>query len=170
MTSRDYPLLRRRIADVVRQHGAAIVIGLGVAVVTAGSAPWWWKYVSTGDRAPQGVTGFEGSCEAFRVYAQNRWAPLGAAFRAAPSVDSKQVGSAAPNKVVMVNGWVHSRTAYPTNTAPWNSDVWFHLADNSGWVSFAGVRELPTTPDEAGLSEDGGPPVPLIDDCLGATR
>ena len=120
---------------------------------------------------PDGVRGFVGGCEPFAVYAQNRFAPLGAAFRADPSPTGRKVGSAAGNELVPVNGWVRSRAAYPANSAPWNSDVWFHLADNSGWVSFAGVRADPTVPDETGgFSADGGRPVPVADDCSGAIR
>jgi len=49
--------------------------------------------------------------------------------------------------------------------------VWFHVADNTGWVSLAGVRADPTTPDETGgFSDDGGRPVPADDACSGTLR
>lgn len=151
-------------------RGFAIVLALVVAVLGASAAPWWWPLVtgSSSDGPPAGVTGFVGSCDPFRVYAQNRYPPLGAAIRAAPEVESRQMGSEAGNKAIIVDGWVRSRVGYPSNPPPWDSDVWFHLADDSGWVSFAGVRELPTSPDESGLDPDGGPPAPASEACHGA--
>jgi hypothetical protein len=71
---------------------------------------------------------------------------------------------------IAVDEWVHSRPAYPTNSAPWNSDVWFHLADNSGWVSFAGVRATPVKHDPTGEDPDGGTPAPTSGRCEGSVR
>lgn len=146
----------------------SIIFGLVVAVVGAGSAPWWWAYLFPKDTAVSDVVGMAGGCEPFRVYAQNRWDPVGTAVRVQPNVESRQVEGVAPNKVIMVDGWVHSRPAYPTNTAPWNNDIWYHLADDSGWVSFAGVRYEPTSYDATGLSENGGTPALLATECEGA--
>lgn len=119
------------------------------------------------DGAPRGVTGFSGGCEPFTLYSQNRWAPVGTAVRAAPNIQTTKVSSFAPNEVLTVDGWVRSRAPYPENPAPWNSDAWFHLADDSGWVSFAGVRVEPTYYDESLQSDDGGAPAPLIEECRG---
>ena len=111
---------------------------------------------------------FSGGCEKFAVYAQNRWAPYGTAVRTQPDVLApKEDKSFAPNEVIAVDGWVHtSQPAYPTNTPPWNSDVWFHVANFDGWVSFAGVRAEPTAQDPTGRA-DGGPAAPTTQDCEG---
>lgn len=112
---------------------------------------------------------FTGGCDVFRVYAQNRYAPLGAAVRAEPDVLSEKLEpSFAGNEVIAVDGWVETgEPAYPTNPAPWNSDVWFHLANRRGWVNFAAVRAEPTTPDPTGLARDGGAPASTAPDCRG---
>lgn len=68
---------------------------------------------------------FEGGCEPFRLYAQNRWNPVGAAAREAPSVESAKIGSYAPNEIVVADGWVNTGIpAYPTNHSPWDSGVY----------------------------------------------
>jgi hypothetical protein len=147
-------------------------IQITLAFALAGGWPWWWPLV-TGDKKPavaSDVVGITGGCEPFRAHAQNRWAPVGAAVRAGPNVESRRVRGEPPNMVLMVDGWVHSRVAYPTNPAPWNSDIWYHLADNSGWVSFAGVRANPTSTDSTGLSKDGGTPARLSTDCEGSVK
>jgi hypothetical protein len=66
---------------------------------------------------------------------------------------------------MFVNGYVHGDVAWPLNSAPWNSDIWFHVADG-GWVSFAGVRAVPTTYDPTG-HEDGGLAVKALPECQG---
>lgn len=111
-----------------------------------------------------------GGCAPFQVYAQNRWAPYGTAIREQPNVLSTQVGSEPGNMSLSVNGWVYGRAAYPTNTPPWNSSVWYHLADGAGWVSFPGVRATPTAPDPTGLSKDGGAPAPTPANCQAAVQ
>jgi hypothetical protein len=151
-------------------------LSLVLLVAGASSVPWWWKFTPWSAQAasaptpPDGVTGFSGGCDAFQVFAQNRWDPVGAAVRAQPNVLSKKVGSYSPNASIAINGWVHSRAAYPTNTAPWNSDAWFHLADESGWVSFGAVRATPTGYDPTGLSARGGSPVATSGACQGSVR
>lgn len=83
---------------------------------------------------------FTGGCDAFRVYAQNRYAPLGAAVRAEPDVLSEKLEpSFAGNEVIAVDGW----------------------------VNFAAVRAEPTTPDPTGLARDGGAPASTAPDCRG---
>lgn len=116
------------------------------------------------------VVGFSGGCEPFRVIAQNRWKPYGTAVRAGLTVSATKIGSFAPNEPIYVDGWARGDVAYQYNSSPWNSNIWFHLADDSGWVSFAGVRELPTTPDPSSLDAYGGPPAPTPKTCRGAAQ
>lgn len=106
-----------------------------------------------------------GGCDKFSVYAQNRWEPLGTAIRKEPDVLSEKIGGFAPNEVIAVNGWYDSgEPTYPTNSEPWNSSDWFRLANQEGWVSFAGVRGEPTSPDPTGQA-DGGYPAVQLPDC-----
>jgi hypothetical protein len=128
--------------------------------------PWQQDHLAQ----PPGVVGFSGGCDAFQVYAQNRWQPYGAVVRAQPNINSKVESHLPGNFAIDVNGWVHSRPAYPTNTAPWNSDVWFHMADDSGWVSFPGVRAAPVGEDPTGQSPQGGIPVPTSATCEGSIQ
>ena len=113
------------------------------------------------------VAGFVGGCEPFVVYAQGRWQPYGASKRSRPDPASPKLGAYDPNKVIAVDGWVHGEPAYPTNSPPFNSDIWYHLADDSGWVTYAGVRAVPTAPDPSGLGE-GGQAAPTPAECQGA--
>jgi hypothetical protein len=140
---------------------------LSAALIAVGV--WVWHGRSSDD-LPRGVAGLVGGCERFTVFAQNRWDPRGAAVRAQPYRESNQVGNYDPNQLIPVNGWVRTRPAYPANTAPWNSDVWFHVADNSGWVAFAGVRADPTDYDPTGRATDGGRPAPRDPECSGSIR
>jgi hypothetical protein len=110
--------------------GIPLVMALLTGAFFMADPPMWWQRFF--------ASGFTGGCGAFVVYAQNRWEPYGAAIRAEPSVRAKQIGSYDPNQVIAVDGWVHAEVAYPTNSAPYNSDVWFHLANEPGWVSFGG--------------------------------
>lgn len=111
---------------------------------------------------------FRGGCEKYRVYAQNRWQPYGTAIRQAPDVLSQKIGGFAPNEVIAVNGWIEAaEPAYPTNKAPWNSKKWLHLANQDGWVSFAGVRGAPVSEDPTGTSLDGGPVAATPPNCEG---
>lgn len=116
--------------------------------------------------APRGVAELIGGCAPYRVFAQNRWEPFGAALRAQPMIEANQLGGYSPNQSIPVDGWVRTRAAYPSNPAPWNSDVWFHLADDSGWVSYAGVRADPSRP----TGSDDGRPAPTPPECSGAIR
>jgi hypothetical protein len=160
---------------VSRDAWVGIFVSIFLAVAAAGSAPWWWKYVHppvahvAGSANPSAVVGMSGGGPAYQVFAQNRWAPLGAATREQPNVLSTQVGSYPGNMSIAVNGWVYGRAAYPTNTSPWNSNIWFHLADGAGWLSFAGVRATPTSPDPTGLA-NGGDPAPTPAACEGAVE
>jgi hypothetical protein len=44
-----------------------------------------------------------------------------------------------------------------------DSGSWLHLADNSRWVSFAGVKATPTAHDPTGTSRDARRPRPHPD-------
>lgn len=114
------------------------------------------------------VIGFVGGCEPYLLHAQNRWSPWGAKIRAAPDSGAQRVGRLGGNELVQVDGWVHGDVPYPHNSLPWNGDIWFHLADDSGWVSFAAVRELPTSRDQTSLDPYGGEPPPMPAVCQGA--
>lgn len=120
--------------------------------------------------APEGVLCFVGGCEPFSVYAQNQYTPVGTVIRAEPRRTGREVGSFSPNKLVPVDGWVRTHAAYPHNTPPFDSDVWFHLADDRGWVSFAGVRADPTTPAVDPYDRNGGRPAPTPPECSGTFR
>jgi hypothetical protein len=152
----------------LREHLPAVIITIVVAIAFATGPPWWWKYLGSNSSASgqAGVIRFRGGCSPFTVYAQNRWQPYGAAIRTAPSPTSKQIASKDPNQLIAVDGWVHGTVSYLLNVAPFNNDVWFHLADGSGWVSFAGIRAQTTSEDPTGFA-DGGPPVPLKSQCQG---
>jgi hypothetical protein len=165
----------RQLRTASRGVWVGIFVSIFLAVAAAGSAPWWWKYVHrpsthvTGPANSSAIVGMSGGCPAYQVFAQNRWAPLGTAIREQPNVLSTQVGGYQGNMSIAVNGWVYGRAAYPTNTPPWNSNIWFHLADGAGWVSFPGVRATPTSPDPTGLA-NGGDPAPTPAACEGAVE
>jgi hypothetical protein len=154
-----------------RGHVVATIIAVVVAIVFATGPPWWFSWFGGdgkgADTNVENIVGFSGSCEPFRVYAQNRWEPYGTVRRAAPDPAGVRIGGYSPNEQFYVDGWVHARVAYPTNRPPFDSDVWFHVADPSGgWVSFAGVRATPINRDPSGLGE-GGPPVRVLPACEG---
>ncbi len=111
----------------------------------------------------------EDGCETFGVYSQNRFEPYGTAIREEPDVLSDKVGSFAPNESIAVDGWYDSsEPIYLTNSAPWDSSVWFRLDydKQEGWVSFPGVRAVPSSPDgSADTNIYGGEPVELKPSC-----
>ena len=146
-----------------------VAISLLVTVVTAGSAPWWWPkaHLLYDKLAGHAISTLDGGCGGYQLYAQNRYDPVGTAIRSAPDPLAAKVGGFAPNEIIAVDGWVHAKVAYPTNPAPWNSDVWFHLSDGRGWVSFAGVRAAPSSYDPTGRSPDGGIPATTPEECRG---
>ena len=180
---------RRRPAKAVllrkvRRHRRSLIIALIVGAMLATGSPWWWSWLSPHTKSAthqttqttqssvsaSGVLGFSGACAPYQIYAQNRWAPYGTAVRTGPDVRLKQISNFDGNHSIAVDGWVHSSIPYPTNSPPWNSDIWFHLADNSGWVSFAGVRGVPTIHDPRGKSAEGGIPAPTPARCQGAVQ
>jgi len=168
---------------------ALVVAPLLLGILLASSAPWWLRYIDPGrtpastpnagaplsqDSSPAlpevRVVGFIGGCSPYRVVSQNRYNPPGARKLIAPDVLSQQVGGFRENEIVVVDGWVHGSVAYPYNRPPFNNDIWFHLADDSGWVSFAAVRANPTALDPTGFDEDGGTPAVAPMECEGAIQ
>ncbi len=103
-------------------------------------------------------------CSPFTVYSQNAWDPLGTSKRASPDHTSTKVGSYSGNSQIRVNGWTYGSTPYPANPAPFNNNVWYRVADGSGWVSFPGVRGGPTTYDPT-QNDNPGPPAPTPSEC-----
>lgn len=152
-----YPSHIRRVASVV----------IGIGFIVGGFS---WQSQRLSDPVPAGVAALIGECPRYNLYAQNRYPPLGARVMATPLPDAAKVGGRAGNEIVTVDGWVRTRAPYPTNSAPWNSDIWFHLADQSGWVSFAGVRSAPSSPDMNGHDPYGGEPAGLDRECEGTVR
>ena len=73
----------------------------------------------------------------------------------------------AANTIIPVNGWVATEAPYLTNPDPWDSDVWFHLTNGTGWVSFAGVRAEPSFATGTDGPKGGGRPVILLSECEG---
>lgn len=136
-----------------------VVIG---GLLFMSDSPLWWKKIFT--------TGFVGGCARYTVYAQNRWDPVGAAVRSEPRVEAPKIGGYAPNEIIVVDGWLHAEVAYPTNRPPWNSNIWFHLANQQGYVSYAGVRGTPTAKDPTGQATDGGQPAATPANCEGKIR
>lgn len=104
----------------------------------------------------------------FVVFAQY-WdsARPGAAIRAGPNRSTIKLDAERANEAMLVDGWVQTMVPYPTNPAPWNSDVWFRLADGRRWVSFAAVHtELVFFEDEDdGAAKQPGTPVDPPDEC-----
>lgn len=110
-----------------------------------------------------------GGCAAFTVYAQNQFDPLGTKVWAEPRPAANSSHGFAPNELISVDGWVRTQTPYPSNSSPFDSDAWFHLANGAGWVSYAGVRSIPTDPSQGNFAEGYGA-VPLDADCAGRWR
>jgi hypothetical protein len=157
--------------ETKRSLWIGFVLSVILTVATLGSAPWWWHLAFPPSQVPaSAVVGMSGGCSPFQLFAQNRWKPYGASIRAQPNVLSQLVGTDPGNFSLSVNGWVYSRAPYPTNTPPWNSNVWYHLTDGAGWVSFAGVRATPSAEDPTGLSKYGGNPAPTSKSCEGAVN
>lgn len=159
--------------SVWRRHGVAMGWTLAGGLIFMSSAPLWWTWamesvVPTALGGTGDVPNLRGGCpEGWQVVAQNRYTPVGTAVRAEPDVDSKKIDSISPNIPFMVDGWVHASVAYPNNPPPFDSDVWLHKKTGGGWVSYAGVRAVPTDHDETGHSPDGGIPAALPEACQG---
>ncbi len=138
--------------------GGVIVVVLGAAVVGP------WNKLTSDD-----PDDFVGGCAAFTVYAQNQFDPVGTKVWAEPRPTADNSHGFAPNELVKVDGWVRTQTPYPSNSSPWDSDAWFHLSNGAGWVSFAGVRSVPTDPSQGNFAAGPGA-VPLDQDCDGRWR
>jgi len=155
---------------VILRLRTAVLLGIVLVLVTASATAYQDLSQQPRTNSSSLVTGMSGGCAPFSAIAQNRYPPYGTAIRAQPNALSTQLGSFTGNKAISVNGWVYGTAEYPTNPPPWNSNVWFHLTDGAGWVSFAGVRAYPMTPDPDGLNPDGGPPVAIAKDCQGEVQ
>jgi len=109
-----------RIAVVVakgKDRTFAVVLAVLVAIVSAGSAPWWWHRVFGDD------DDFVGGCAAFSLYAQNQFDPIGTKIWEAPSPTADSFRGFSPNELITVDGWVRTRSPYTSNTPPWDSEV-----------------------------------------------
>ncbi len=124
----------------------------------------------TREEPPPGVAASTGGCQPFTVFAPDRWRPRGAAVRGAPLPKSPKIAAFSGNALVTVDGWVRTQPPYPHNPEPFNNEYWFHLADDSGWVAFAGVRADSTPFDPTGLDRNGGRAAPLDPECSGVVR
>ena len=122
---------------------------------------------------------FVGGCDRFVVYSQDRWPPPGVSLRVDPfpwshKIDTDPFTSGINginvHTAIYVDGWVATESPYPTNPDIWNSDAWFHLEDDSGWVSFAGVRSREAYRGENDGPAGGGQPVALRPECEGELR
>lgn len=141
----------------------SVLLAFIVAIVFATSSPWWWHRIF-GDSDD-----FVGGCAPFNLHTQNQFDPVGTKIWSAPVPTADSFRGFSPNEVITVDGWVRTRTPYPTNTPPWNSDAWFHLKNGAGWVTFAGVRSTPTDPSDGNYGA-GSSPAPLDPDCQGTYR
>lgn len=136
------------------------LITMGLAAVIGASA------CAGGDTSnPTKPKAFVDGCKTFGIYAQNRWTPIGTSVREEPNVLSMKIEPGfAGNEVIAVDGWVHAKAPYPDNSSPWDSDVWFHLANREGWIGFAAVRGAATEPDPT-LRAEGGKLAPTPPEC-----
>ena len=113
---------------------------------------------------------FVGGCPRFDLYAQNQFDAYGTLIWTAPSPTADNYPGLSANQIVVVDGWVKTRTPYPGNQTPFDSPVWYHLANGAGWVTFAGVRAVPTSPGPLGDHEPGSDPAPVDSSCAGVYR
>lgn len=148
-----------------RLIGALISLAVGLVLLSA--APFWWHPLLRAIGYEPAIAPLKGGCGAYTILAQGRWDPLGAALRARPDGAAKKVGGFAANEPIVVNGWVRGSTMYPNNPAPYNSDIWFHVADGTGGVSFGGTRAQPVDRDPTDRNSYGGVPAPTPQDCVG---
>lgn len=138
---------------------AAVFAGLVVAGIV-----WFAGRLGRSD------SDFVGGCAPFNVHAQNEFDPFGTLIWSAPSPTAENAPGFSPNQLITVDGWVRTRSPYLTNPEPFNSDAWFHLANEAGWVSYAGIRADPTAPPPDGNFGTGTAAVPLDPDCRGSYR
>ena len=116
-------------------------------------------------------SGSVGGCPAFNVYAQNQFQPFGTLRWTAPEPTAERSPGFSRERLAQFTGWVKAQSPYAGgNTPPWDADVWFHLADGSGWVTFVGARAAATVPDPESGFGPGSDPVPLDPTCQGTYR
>jgi hypothetical protein len=140
---------------------AAVVCGIVSAAIWAGLVFLW---------PSSDAESLVGGCQPFNLYAQNEFEPYGTLIWAEPSPHADRAQGFAANELISVDGPVRTRSPYTTNSAPWDSNIWFHLTNDSGGVSFAGVRATQTVHDpEAGFGP-GTSPSPTDSDCAGTFR
>ena len=61
------------------------------------------------------------------------------------------VSTLPPDDSIAVDGWAYGKAATATTGVTLSETmIWFHVADDSGWVSFTTVRDYPTEPDPSG--------------------
>ena len=148
-----------------KERAIGALISLVTGLILLGSAPFWWHpFLRLVGREPR-IAQISSTCGAYTIFAQGRWDPLGAALRAGPDGGAEKLGGFSANEPVVVDGWVHGVTMYPNNPEPFNNDVWFHLANGQGWVSFGGVRAQPVDRDPTDRDRNGGVPAPTPAGC-----
>ena len=128
----------------LRRLGLPVILPIVIAVGTMG-APWWWPLLTSDKTIAASATAR--GCAPFQVFSQNQWPPYGAMTRTRPSVAAPPISALAPNEPIAVDGWIDAAAPYRANPRPFNSNVWFRLANRQGWVSFAAVRAIPTAHD-----------------------
>ena len=155
-----------RLPDALRP--TTLLGGVLTSVAAAGliaTGVWLWR--SSSDDKDHLV----GGCAPFNVYSQYQFRPYGTLRWSAPEPTAPRTPGFSENELITVDGWVKAQSPYAaSNTPPWNADVWFHLADDGGWVTYAGVRSAATQPDPEGGFGPGSDPVPLDPDCQGTYR
>jgi hypothetical protein len=148
---------------------AALGIALGAILITLST--FVAHRNNEGNLEPKLATfiGSHANCDLFRAYAQNQWDPVGAEEHFRPTMSSNVVKRYGPNTVIPVDGWVHGSADFTVLGPPFNSDVWFHVGDGSGWIPAAGLRSAPTK-KPALTSPNGGPAVQSTANCEGSAE
>jgi hypothetical protein len=136
----------RRIPEHVR-----VIAGAVVVVIIAGTGPpWWWDYFRSSPPNNSAIVGFSGGCATHQIFAEKRGSN-GTVIRAGPNPMATQIARLPANMSIAVNGWAYGKAAPKTEgvSLP-DRMIWFHLADDSGWVSFTTVHVYPTGYDPTG--------------------
>ena len=148
-----------------------VMVSIVVGVLLMGSAPFWWHPMLKAVGQEPDVPGIDGGCgDGYTIFAQNKWSPAGAAIRATPDVGAKKVGSLGGNEPLVVDGWIAGSVPYPNNPAPYDSNIWFHMRNGAGFVSFAGVRAQPTVFDPTSRDMSGQTTAPTPPACKAKVR
>ena len=152
----------RRLEQPLPPAAVSIIVGIAIAVIVGAAALLIQEEATTTTEREATTTD---ECDRFAVYAQGRWTPYGAAVREEPFISSSRVRGIPPNVAISVDAWVETEAAYPDNSEPWDSAVWFRLSDGTGWVSFPGVRSRTSGPEGTDGPAGGGQPVILEENC-----